>query len=263
MPMMATGLSLHRQQRALLQEVSLTLHPGQLHVLLGANGAGKSTLLKIFSGEWRADSGKVTLDEQPLQSFSTSEQARRRAVLPQQDMLDFGFTIRELVALGRSMALRGSSAYEKELIDTVMQETGTLEFSQRSYLCLSGGERRRAQLARVLAQIWDVPQAVLLLDEPTHSLDLPHQHTLMLLLRKLANKGFAILASLHDLNLTAAYAQRVSLIANGRLIASGSPEQTLTEPHLKAVYSPTLNFRAMATDAVPHWLVTPENAPQQ
>lgn len=254
----ATQLVVERDGRRLLDQVSLALSPGRLHALLGSNGAGKSSLLRVLSGEWQAHGGAAHLGGQPLAQLSAQVQAQRRAVLPQQDVLAFGFTVAELVTLGRLAARDQRPATTRSIVNAVLDATDISHLAKRLYTELSGGERRRAQLARVLAQVWDHPGAVLLLDEPTHSLDLAHQHSVMALLRRLAGQGFAVLASLHELNLAAAYADDVSLLRDGRLLATGPVGEVLQAKTLKATYGEQLRFTAVP-DAVPRlWLAYPE-----
>lgn len=257
------GLGTHqlcvvREGRALLSDVNLQLQPGELHVLLGPNGAGKSTLHQALSGELPPASGQIRLGDDDLSQLSALQLARRRAVLPQQDGLVFGFSVQELVLLGRHAAIDRRPATTQRVLTAVLQAMDLSHLAARRYLQLSGGERRRAQIARVLAQVWDVPNAVLLLDEPTHSLDFAHQHAVLGLLRQLAQQGFSILASLHDLNLTAGYAQRVSLLQAGSLVASGSPEQVLTESRLQSIYGLALRFTPVPAASGQQWLIHQE-----
>ncbi|MDO9454300.1 MAG: heme ABC transporter ATP-binding protein [Stagnimonas sp.] len=254
----AEKISVERAGRVLLADTSIQLAAGELHVLLGPNGAGKTTLLRALSGEWPTCTGEIRLGNDVLPRLDAPQQARRRAVLPQQDALAFGFTVRELITLGRHAAIDHRPDTTKQVIAAVLQATDTAHLAERRYPELSGGERRRAQLARVLAQVWDVPHAVLLLDEPVHSLDLGHQHTVLALLRTLAAKGFAILASLHELNLAAAYAQRVSLMQAGRIVATGTPETVLDSPRLKSLYGEDLSFTAIENAGSRQWLTAAE-----
>lgn len=257
-PLSATSLRLARRGRLLLDSLSLSLAPGSLHALLGTNGAGKTTLMRVLSGEWMPDTGSVLLAGQPLSQLDARAQARQRAVLPQQDTLTFGFTVAELAGLGRLTARDQRPATTRRIVDAVLDATGTTDLASRRYPELSGGERRRAQLARALAQVWDHPGAVLLLDEPTHSLDLAHQHAVMALLRRLAGQGFAVLASLHELNLAAAYAHQASLLREGRLLATGTTEEVLQVPALKATFGERLQFTAVGSGAARLWLTHPE-----
>lgn len=254
-PLSARQVSLVRDGRTLLKGIDLTLHRGEVHLLLGPNGAGKSSLLRVLAGEWTASGGEIALQGQPLSRWSIPQQARLRAVLPQQDALAFGFTVRELVRLGRIAAARDASSHQQTLIDAVLRATDTLALAERLYPTLSGGERRRAQLARVLAQVWDAPSPVLLLDEPIHSLDLAHQHEVMTLLRAVAARGFTVLASLHDLNLAAAYGQRISLLRAGQLLATDVPARALTPSTLQKLYGESLDFTPHQLGAAPYWQV--------
>jgi len=254
----ATQLVVDRNGRRLLDQVSLALSPGRLHALLGSNGAGKSSLLRVLSGEWLANGGAVQLGGTALAQLSALAQAQRRAVLPQQDVLAFGFTVTELVGLGRLAARDQSPATTRSVVGAVLDATDISHLAKRPYTELSGGERRRAQLARVLAQVWDHPGAVLLLDEPTHSLDLAHQHSVMALLRRLAEQGFAVLASLHELNLAAAYAHDVSLLRHGRVLASGAVGEVLHPASLRATFGEQLRFTAVPGVEPKLWLAHPE-----
>ncbi len=262
----ASRLGVIREGRELLSRVDLQLAAGELHVLLGPTGAGKSTLLRALAGEWPATSGTITLGNTPLTALDALAQARRRAVLPQQDALSFGLTVRQLASLGRYSAVDQRASTQQQIIDAVLQATDLTHLAARPYPELSGGERRRAQLARVLAQVWDVPQALLLLDEPIHSLDLAHQHAVLGLLRQLAARGFAVLASLHELNHAASAAHRISLIQSGCIVACGAPERVLDGARLQALYGDTLQFAQVEHAGTQHWLTTARplaaNAPQ-
>lgn len=250
----ATDLSVIKEGRTLLTDASLSLVSGQLHALLGPNGAGKSTLLRVLSGEWSATSGSVQLAGQALQQWTPLAQAQRRAVLPQHDQLSFGFTVSEVIVLGRLAARQRSHRHEQAVLAEVMAATDITALALRRYPSLSGGERRRVQLARVLAQVWDASQPVLLLDEPMHSLDPAHQHRVMALLRTLAARGFGIVVSLHELNLAAAYADHISLLKAGRILAAGAATAVLNEANLRATYGDALRFTAVAHEGRQHWL---------
>lgn len=256
--LVARNVCVHRAGCRLLDEVSLSLGPGRLHAVLGANGAGKSTLLRALAGEWLPSAGSIALDGRALSRLNPAAQARLRAVLPQQDVLAFGFTVLELVRLGRHAALDQRPATTRRIIDTVLDATDITQLADRRYPELSGGERRRAQLARVLAQIWDQPGALLLLDEPTHSLDIAHQHAVMRLLRSLTGRGFGVLASLHEINLAAAYADEVSLMRSGRLIAAGATATVLNPVTLQATYGDALQFTPLTVQGKTLWLAHPE-----
>jgi iron complex transport system ATP-binding protein len=215
----------------LLDRVSLAIRPGEVAVLVGPNGAGKSTLMSIAAGDMTPTSGSVTLDGRNLDDYRPRELALRRAVLPQQSLLQFAFIVREVVEMGRSPH---DDTYEErtEHVDRALARTEMEPFADRDYPSLSGGEKARAQLARVLAQ--ETP--LLLLDEPTASLDLRHQQHVMELAREIALGGGAVIAVVHDLNLAATTAHRIVLLHRGRIIADGEPWVVMDERLLSEVY---------------------------
>lgn len=242
-------LSLVVGGRRVLDGVDLRVEPGELVVLGGPNGAGKSTLLKIISGDIAPTAGTVSIAGKPLADHGAISLAKRRAVLAQETRMAFPFEAREVVALGRSP--HGEGGDSPRIVDLAMVETGTAAFRERLITTLSGGESQRVHLARVLAQIWDGPEPrILLLDEPTSSLDLGHQHAMLRHAREMADEGCAVLCVLHDLNLAAQYAHRLVLLGQGRVVAAGSATEVLTPTLLRTLFSveavilphPTLGF---------------------
>ena len=243
----AESVSLRAGDRQLLQDISLQLRPGELHVLLGANGAGKSSLLRLLAGELKPQHGKLWLNQRLLLDWSPRERARQRAVLPQGESLRFSFTAAEVVGLGRLAAHTGSPEQEAALVAEAMRDTDVLHLATRTYPSLSGGERQRVQLARVLVQLAtpdsaDLRQRYLLLDEPIAGLDLAHQHSCLALARRKARQGAGVLAVLHDLHLAARIADRVSLLHQGRLLAQGEPSEILTPELLRTAFGNSLQF---------------------
>lgn len=238
MSLRAVDVSCQINGRSLLDHVSLNLEPGRVHAVLGPNGAGKSTLLKLLSGEQRSTAGQVLLEDRSISAWTTLERARRRAVLPQSESLGFDFTVQQVVSLGRMPCEAQTPTREREIISAALEATGVLQFEHRLYPTLSGGERMRVQLARVLAQIWEAQAhpRYLLLDEPTASLDLAHQHSCLRLARRFAAEGTGVLLVLHDPNLALSYADDVTLLCCGQIIAQGTPTQVLTQEHLQRVY---------------------------
>ncbi|HYE57341.1 MAG TPA: heme ABC transporter ATP-binding protein, partial [Rhodothermales bacterium] len=211
---------------ALLTDVTLEVTPGTLTALVGPNGAGKSTLLRVASGERVPEAGTVTLDGAPIQTIPPDVLARRRAVLPQESLLSFPFTAFEVALLGRTPYHVGREADARAAV-SALERAGVLDLSERRYPTLSGGEKQRVHLARVLAQLDGPEAAMLLLDEPTNNLDLTHQHRVLDVARGLARAGLGVVAVLHDLNLAAQYADRVALLVKGRLVAEGTPTDVL------------------------------------
>ncbi|BCX81298.1 iron complex transport system ATP-binding protein [Methylomarinovum caldicuralii] len=207
-------------------------------VVAGPNGAGKSTLLKVLSGEWSPSAGRVWLADTLLQRWTPRALARRRAVLPQRSDLQFSFTALEVVLMGR-IPHTTPGDYNLAVARTAMALTDIQALAMRQYPTLSGGERQRVQLARVLAQIWnDNGPRWLFLDEPTAPLDLAHQHRILASLRHFARRHrVGILIVLHDLNLAAAYSDRIMILAAGRKVAEGAPAEVLQEPLLSEVFA--------------------------
>jgi iron complex transport system ATP-binding protein len=218
--------------KRLLDGVSLSVAPGEVVALVGPNGAGKSTLLKVLAGDLAPNEGAVVIESRPIETCSTRELARMRSVLPQQTVLQFAFTAREVVEMGRSPH-RGMHGDDLAVVDASLARTETIHLAERIYPTLSGGEQGRVTLARVLAQ--ECP--VLLLDEPTASLDIRHQQMVMEVARELAGQGASIVAVLHDLNLAASHADRVAVLSRGRLVANGTPWATMTEELLSEVFA--------------------------
>ena len=234
MSLSAEAVSFNTNRATLLNRVSITVASGELVALLGANGAGKSTLLRVLSAELRPTGGRVSLDGRDLKSFRPLELAKRRAVLPQDSALEFPFSALEVALMGRAPHVRTSETpHDYRIARAALHSTNASAFETRSYPSLSGGERQRVQLARVMAQIWERGPAsrFLLLDEPTSSLDVQHQHDTLRVAQRLAGEGVGVLAILHDLNLAALYADRVVILQRGEVLACGSP-QALLEPKL-------------------------------
>lgn len=238
MSLKAVEVSCRIGQRSLLDHVSITIEPGRVHAVLGPNGAGKSTLLKLLSGEMRCGQDKVLLEDLGISRWPIRERARRRAVLPQSDSLGFDFTARQVVSLGRMPCVLQAPERENEIITSALDATGVSHLAEQLYPTLSGGERMRVQLARVLAQIWDASNhpRYLLLDEPTASLDLAHQHICLKIARRFAANGVGVLLVLHDPNLALSYADEVTLLCCGQVVAQGAPGQVLTRQNLERVY---------------------------
>jgi iron complex transport system ATP-binding protein len=232
----AVDVSYRAGEHLLLDEVDVVARSGELTAIAGPNGAGKSTLLKILAGDLVSTSGSVTLHGEPLDQYSAGRLARQRAVLPQQTLLTFAFTVEEIVMMGRHPhhgTLRGDHETNLRIVRDSMARTEMLELAGRAFPTLSGGEQARATLARVLAQ--ETP--VLLLDEPTAALDIRHQQIVLGIARDLATEGATVVIVLHDLNLAAVYADRLILLAQGRVAAAGPPREVLTVERLRNVFA--------------------------
>lgn len=216
-----------------LDEVSLEIRYGRLLALVGPNGAGKSTLLSVLAGDLAPSAGAVTLDGRALPSWSPRELARARSVLLQANQVAFAFTAAEVVEMGRAPWVgETDAATDARAIAEAVARTDVAGLAQRPFPALSGGEKARVSLARVLAQ----DTAVVLLDEPTAALDLRHQEDVLRTARALAAEGRAVVVVLHDLSLAAAYADEIAVIDRGRLVACDAPAEVVTAERIGEVY---------------------------
>ena len=219
--------------RPVVRGVDLDVARGELVAVVGPNGAGKSSLLGALAGDLPFDKGTVTLDGRPIRRWRTTELARIRAVLPQQTSVSFPFRVTEVVRMGRSPWVGTvAEAEDDEALAVAAREADIVHLLDRPVTALSGGERARVALARVLAQ--DTP--VVLLDEPTAALDLGHQEHVLGVVRRRASAGRAVVVVLHDLDLAAAYADRVVVMSGGAAVADGPPDRVLTSSLLSDVY---------------------------
>jgi len=236
----ALSIGVQVSGKRLVQGVSVEVPPGHLLAVVGPNGAGKSTLLRVLSGEHPPTKGQICLNGTELHRWSAKQLAQMRAVLPQNSSLSFPFRVLDVVLIGRTPHLRSAeSSHDYAIVDQALQAVDMSEFGRRPYTTLSGGEKQRLQLARVLAQIWEessLGPRYLFLDEPTNNLDIAHQHRMMRVARDLKDQGVGILAVLHDLNLAAQYADTIMLMQNGQVSANGFPSDVLTPDRIKEVF---------------------------
>ncbi|MFJ3820912.1 heme ABC transporter ATP-binding protein [Streptomyces nodosus] len=237
--------------REVLRGVGITVRAGEVLALVGPNGAGKSTLLGALAADLPASEGVVRIHGRPTREWSAPELALRRAVLPQSATLSFPFTVEEVVRMGRAPH-SATPAEDEAVVAEAMARTEVTGFAVRPFSALSGGERARVALARVLAQ----QAPLLLLDEPTAALDLRHQELVLRLCRDRAHAGDAVVVVLHDLGLAAAYAHRVAILHGGRVAADGAPSEVFSARLLTEVYDqPVEVFRHPRTGAL---LVAPD-----
>lgn len=232
----ASGVSVRRGRNLALTELSLSLGEGELVAVLGPNGAGKSSLVGALSGVLPVASGEVTLSGRPLGSLTRREVAQGIAVVTQETHVAFDFSVREVVAMGRSPfqgRLLLESPEDRDIVDEALVRTGLADLRRRPVGELSGGERRRVALARALAQ----RTPLLLLDEPSAHLDLRHAVRLFeLVAREVEERRVGCLAVVHDPNLAAQWATRVVLLRDGRTLADGSVPDVMTYARLKDTY---------------------------
>lgn len=256
----ASGLTVLRHGRTLLEGVSLELHPGRVTALVGPNGAGKSTLLRILSGELTPDSGHVDFLDRSLSAWPGSALARHRAVVPQASDLAFPFRVGEVVRLGRiPHPGGGDSRADHAIAASALSEVDLTPFADRFYPSLSGGEKQRVHFARALAQLRPDPAAsppaarALFLDEPTASLDLSHQHSVLALARALARREHvSVFVVLHDLNLALAYADDLLALARGHIVAAGPVTTTLTPALVQDVFGIRATLHPARADTPAH-----------
>jgi iron complex transport system ATP-binding protein len=233
----AANLSIKRGNRVVVKNLSFEMKLGELVGVLGANGAGKTTLLCALSGECVATRGSLFMNGYLLDSLSINDQARVRAVLPQQSMLTFNLSVTEVVQMG---AYAYPEAHLKQIeawVEESLFDTDLLQLAQANYTELSGGQQQRVQLARVLVQARAIAHfqghAWIFLDEPTACLDPKHQQRLIKKVHELTRtNNFGVIVIMHDLNLAALWCDRLMLLKEGVLIAEGCPRETLTTENL-------------------------------
>lgn len=231
----AQQLAVRLSGRAVLNNVALALPARHLVAMVGPNGAGKSTLLRALAGLVPVQ-GEITIGGERLAALSLRERARRFAYLPQGDTAHWSLPARDIVALGRyphgTVDPERLTAADREAVVQAMQATDVTAFADRPITELSGGERSRVALARVLA----VQAPVLLADEPTASLDARHQLDVMRYLRNAADAGTLVMVVTHDLGLAARFADSVLVLADGQLVAQGAPAEALSDAVLSKVF---------------------------
>lgn len=240
MSLQVENLCVHSHGLDILNNVSITIPSGKISTIIGANGAGKSTLLKTITGDIDISSGEIKLHDQTINPKITNTlRARNLAFLPQLSLLNFPYTVDEVVRLGRTPHQTGEQI-DSQIIQECLEVVEMSDFAKRSYTQLSGGEKQRVQIARVLAQIWRTEDStaprVLLLDEPNASLDLGHQKSLMRFLREFTHHDVAILMVLHNLNTAANYSDELIAMHAGEIVTSGSSETVLTPALIKQLF---------------------------
>lgn len=231
--------------RRVIHDISAVLEAGRLCAIIGPNAAGKSTLMKLMFDDCRPQRGDVRLAGRAVHAMSARERARQISYVPQQGLVSFGFTVEQVVAMGRFAHQDGGVDADHPAVRDAMARLDITDLADRIYGQLSGGQQQRVMLARALAQSRGSGR-LMLLDEPASHLDLWHVHQLMLLLRELASQGMGILIVLHDVNLAARYADDIWLIDQGRLVAAGPWPRVLLPTVLEPVYR--VRFLPVSTD---------------
>ena len=244
MVLTVNNVSIHskKQNHLLVDNVSCTIAKGEVLGIIGPNGAGKSTLLSAISGDAEY-TGEIRINGQPQSPIQHSKPqliAQQMAVLPQLSLLNFPFRVFEVVNLARIPHKTGIER-DREIIDQALEMMDIGFLKNRLYTELSGGEKQRVQLARVLAQIWsadDSPngQRLLILDEPTSALDLGHQQDLMSAIQQFAKQGVGVAMVLHDINLAARYSDKLLALLCSQTLAYGAVDEVVTTDNVKQLF---------------------------
>ncbi|MDR6226679.1 ABC transporter ATP-binding protein [Desmospora profundinema] len=232
MKLQAEKITLTIAKNRLLDEVGIQVEPGEFVGLIGPNGSGKSTLIKTIYQHLRPDAGWISLDERDLSTLSSRQTAQAMSVVRQESADGGEFTVREIVMMGRypyKRFLEGDTEKDWEIVVDALDQVGMTRLADQPFMKCSGGEKQRVLIARSLAQQADF----LILDEPTNHLDIRYQLQIMDLISEI---GVTALAALHDLNIAAAYCDRLFVIESGRMVASGRPEQVLCPELLREVF---------------------------
>lgn len=260
MTLQATDIRHAIGPKTILDGIDLTAHPGEVTAIVGPNGSGKTTLLRVLTGEDRAQ-GTVTLNGIPVTPSNAPRLAAMRGVLPQASRIAFPFKVAEVVRIGLHSGPHGR---DSAIADRALAAVDLSGFADRFYQELSGGEQQRVQLARVLAQVWQPSYHAgpcwLFLDEPVASLDIGHQLGIMQLARDYAQRGGGVVTVMHDLNLTAMFADRIAVMKSGRITAHGTPDQVLTDAVLSDAYA--CRLRTSTPPPAPMRYVLPQSAGQ-
>lgn len=248
MSLKATQIQLEIGKKTLLHNISLEVKSGEFVAILGPNGAGKSSLFKVLTQEYAFYDGDVSLNGRHFETWKPEQVALMMGVLPQSSALNFPFSAYEVVLLGRLPHSSGRTR-DQEIALEALKKVDACHLAESSYLSLSGGEKQRVQLARVLAQIWEPTELsnsrFLLLDEPTSALDLAHQHLILKQAKQLTKEGLGVIAILHDLNLASEYADRLIMLRQGEIFAQGTVTETLNPETIQHLFD-------IDVDVIPH-----------
>lgn len=247
----ASGVDVVLGGNRILTDLDLDIAPGELTALIGPNGAGKTTVFAVLSGDLEPTQGQVLLDGTPVRSYRPKELALRRAVLPQDHLVRFSYSVEEVVHLARLSHPSDPDTDEKIVSESLeVAEVGHMR--RRDVQTLSGGEMARTAFARTLAQT----TPIVLLDEPTAALDLRHQEAVLRHARRLRDEGACVVVVLHDLNLASAYSDRIIMLHDGAVVADGPPRTVFTAERIKAVYRQEVLVTAHPTRNCPMIVTT-------
>ena len=228
-------------ERFILKNINLSIEPGKIITILGPNGAGKSTLIKLLAGDKQPTKGKIYYENSDFSNFSLEEKAELRAVMSQSQVINFDYTVKEIVEMGwiDRGVLHQKTNFNKE-INIISNKCLIKNLLHRKFNTLSGGEQKRVHFARTLLQLWspfdNKRNKYLILDEPLSNLDLFHEINFMNIIKELSKRKIGIVLILHDLNITAKYSDFIAMMSEGHLKFYGSPSQVLTRNNLYEVY---------------------------
>jgi iron complex transport system ATP-binding protein len=219
--------------KKILKSINATAKKGEIIGIVGPNGSGKTTLLKSIAKYLDPDSGTITINGKNINHMNSREIARHIAVVSQVISIDFEFSVKDVVLMGRTPYIKGSEKTEDiQIAEEAMKKTNTYEFRDRFVTQLSGGELQRVIIARALAQT----PGILLLDEPTSHLDIAHQVEVFDVVKNASEQGLLVIAVIHDLNLAAHYCDRIFMLKSGEILSSGTPESVFTELNLEKTF---------------------------
>jgi iron complex transport system ATP-binding protein len=236
-------------EHRILKDISFSIRKGEIVGILGGNGAGKSTLFRLLNGRLLPEQGKISIDNQLISEYTSTELARKAALVPQNPAVSFPFTVYEVIAMGRRPyqgLFSGISESDEKVIERVMTEAGIAEFADRKITELSAGESQLVFLARAFTQ----EPKILLLDEATSSLDINHTLDILNIIKKrVKDEGLTVAAIVHDINLAALFCDKILYINNKSVIGPGTPEEMITPELLEQVYG--INSKSAVVEDYP------------
>lgn len=238
----ASNISFRVRDRVILDDINLTIQPGQFTAVVGPNGAGKSTLLKALAYENTEFSGGIKINGTSIRSYSPKSLSLVRAVLPQSTTVPFAFSAVQIVQLGR-YAHRSTDSANRAIVAEVMELTQTTSFKNQEYSTLSGGEKQRVQMARVLAQVWEetVYPRYILLDEPTSNMDIAQQQQMFALAKTICERNIGVMAIVHDLNQAVQFADQLYFLRDGKITAAGEARRVFTKSNIEETFCCRVN----------------------
>jgi iron complex transport system ATP-binding protein len=245
MSLRARNISVRKGKHLVLDNISISLDKGSICSVIGPNGAGKSTLISALSGEQTPEIGEIYLENSLMRDLSAEQMAQTRSVMYQSNNVVFDFSVEEILMMGWVRDAPGSSPLANEVVCKLATLCTISPLLKRSFLTLSGGEKQRVQFCRALVQVWLPPTELqpkyLLLDEPTSHLDVSHELEVMNILKQIGAGETGILIALHDLNLASYFSDKIYLLSEGKVFASGPPSEVVRSDILSEVYESSIS----------------------